>query len=199
MWSAEKTLELIELLHSSLTLWDVTNVDYKNRIKKMDALAGIADKLSITVSDTEKKIKAIKVQFRREHVKLISLKRSGSSPKKCSWFRYEPLLFLLQGQESRGSRSTDSPEREVAEVESEQETDAVIESSHQAETPQSTFPARRLSAKRPADEVKEAFHLMKSLAQRVTTRDEYYVFGENVAHKLRACGRSKRNGINSTA
>ena len=81
---------------------------------------------------------------------------------------------------------------QVAEVESEQETDAVIESSHQAETPQSASPPRRSSAKRPADEVKEAFHLMKSLAQHVTTRDEYNVFGENVAHKLRACGRSKR-------
>ncbi|XP_066965442.1 uncharacterized protein [Macrobrachium rosenbergii] len=191
MWSAEKTLELIELLHSSPAFWDVTNVDYKNRIKKMDALTGITDKLSVSVSDTEK-MKAIKVQFRREHLKLTSLKRSGCSLKKCSWYGYEPLLFLLQGQESRGSRSTVSPERQVAEVDSEQETDAVIESPYQAETPQSASPPRRSSAKRPADEVKEAFHLMKSLAQHVTTRDEYHVSGENVAHKLRACGRSKR-------
>ena len=33
---------------------------------------------------------------------------------------------------------------------------------------------------------------MKSLVEHVTTRDKYHVFGENVAHKLRDCGRSKR-------
>ncbi|XP_042885296.1 uncharacterized protein LOC122261623 [Penaeus japonicus] len=159
-------------------------------MKKMDTLREIATKVSASVIDTEKKIKSLKVQFRREHVKLTSLKRSGTSPKKCVWFGYEPLLFLLQGQESRGSRSTDIPEREVAEVDSEQETDAVIESPHQDETPRSASQPRRSSAKRrPAD---EAFHSMKSLTESVTARDVYHVFGENVAHKLRGCGRSKR-------
>ena len=114
MWSTEKTLQLIELLHSSPVLWDVTSEDYKNRMKKMDALREIATTFSVSEIDTEKKIKSLKVQFRREHLKLTSLKRSGTSPKKCAWFGYEPLLFLLQGQESRGSRSTDTPEREVS-------------------------------------------------------------------------------------
>ena len=81
---------------------------------------------------------------------------------------------------------------QVAEVDSEQETDAVIESPHQDETSQSASQPHRSSAKRPADEMKEAFHLMKSLAEHVTTRDEYHAFGENVAHKLKNCRRSKR-------
>ena len=114
MWSTEKTLELIELFHSSPALWDVTCVDYKKKMKKIDALTEMADKLSVSVSEIEKKIKAIKVQFRREYLKLASLKRSGISPNKCSWFGYKPLMFLLQGQESRASRSTDSTEREVS-------------------------------------------------------------------------------------
>ena len=114
MWSTEKTLQLIELLHSSPVLWDVTSEDYKSRVKKMDALREIATTVSVSEIDTEKKIKSLKVQFRREHLKLTLLKRSGTSPKKCAWFGYEPLLFLLQGQESRGSRSTDTPEREVS-------------------------------------------------------------------------------------
>ncbi|KAK4305204.1 hypothetical protein Pmani_022883 [Petrolisthes manimaculis] len=81
---------------------------------------------------------------------------------------------------------------EVAEVDSEQETDSVIESPHQDETPQSASQPLRLSAKkRPADEVKEAFQMMKSLTEYATKRDEYHVFGENIAHKLRGCGRSK--------
>ena len=33
MWSTDKTLELIELLHSSPALWDVTSEDYKNIIE----------------------------------------------------------------------------------------------------------------------------------------------------------------------
>ena len=64
-----------------------------NKMKKMDAVTGIADKLSLGVSEIEKKIRIIKVQLRRELLKLTSLKRSGASPKKCSWFGYESLMF----------------------------------------------------------------------------------------------------------
>ena len=57
MWSTEKTLQLIELLHSSPVLWDVTNEDYKSRVKKMDALREIATTVSVSEIDTEKKDK----------------------------------------------------------------------------------------------------------------------------------------------
>ena len=60
MWSTDKTLELIELFHSSPVLWDVTSVDYKNKMKKVDAVTEIAAKFSVSVSDTEKKIKPSK-------------------------------------------------------------------------------------------------------------------------------------------
>ncbi|KAK8378978.1 hypothetical protein O3P69_009604 [Scylla paramamosain] len=84
-----------------------------------------------------------------------------------------------------------APRRQVTEVDFEQETDAVIESP-QEETLQNAFQPRRSSANKRDDELKEAFHLMKSLVGHVTTRDEYHVFGENVAHKLRDCGKSVR-------
>ena len=61
MWSTEKTLQLIELLHSSPVLWDATSEDYKNRMKKMDALKEIATTVSVSEIDTEKKIKSLKV------------------------------------------------------------------------------------------------------------------------------------------
>lgn len=209
MWSTEKTLQLIELVHSSPALWDANCGDYKNKVKKVDAMRKIADKLSVDVSEVEKKIKTLKVQLRREHLKLTSMKKSGVSPKKCAWFGYEPLLFMLHGQECTGSQSTDSTEREVAEDGFEQETerelaevcfkeetDAVIESPHlhQEEPPphiasQICFSS---SNKRTGDKLDEAFHLIKAIAECATERDEYHVFGENVAHKLRNCGRSKR-------
>jgi hypothetical protein len=52
------------------------------------------------------KIANLKGQFRREHKKVVASKKTGSSPKKPIWFVYEALLFLLQHNESRGSRST---------------------------------------------------------------------------------------------
>lgn len=55
----------------------------------------------------------MKSQFRREHKKLEESRKSGASPKKCSWFGYEPLMFLLPANPSRGSRSTDVEEYKV--------------------------------------------------------------------------------------
>jgi len=63
-----------------------------------------------------KKNHNLKSQFRRENKKPKESKKSGVSPSKCSWFGYQPLLFLLQGTESRGSRNTDC---EVSEAENE--------------------------------------------------------------------------------
>ena len=58
MWSAEiqVCLQLIEFLHSFPALWDVTSVDYKNRLKKVDAMREISDELSMDVGDVERKI-----------------------------------------------------------------------------------------------------------------------------------------------
>lgn len=72
----------------------------------------LAQKYQMANHDMEKKIHNLKSQFRREHKKLTESKKSGSSPKKSSWFGYHPLLFLLQGMESRGSRDTDCDEGE---------------------------------------------------------------------------------------
>ncbi|XP_063863939.1 uncharacterized protein LOC135102604 [Scylla paramamosain] len=194
MWSTEKTLGLIELLHSSPVLWDASCVDYKNKLKKADAVREIANTLSVDESEIEKKIKALKVQFRREHLKLTSLKKSGASPKKYAWFGYKPLLFLLQGRGARGSQLTDATKRQIAEVDFEQETDAATRSApHQDDAPQSASKPRPSSTnKRSEGKVDETFQMMKSLAEHTIGRDEYHVFGENVAHKLRNCGRSRR-------
>lgn len=106
----------MEDLHSTPCLWEVRCVDYKNRNKKVDAYEMHANKYKISVSDIEKKIQMLKNQFRREHKKLLDSERSGASPKQVNWFGYERLLFLLQGYESRGSRSTDVGNVEKTEV-----------------------------------------------------------------------------------
>lgn len=107
MWTTQKTLDLIEELHINICLWDVTSLDYRNRDKRAKALSELSQKFEVSVLEIDKKIHTLKSQFRREHKKLDEARKSGASPKKCSWFGYEHLLFLLPAQESRGSRSTD--------------------------------------------------------------------------------------------
>lgn len=72
----------------------------------------LSKKYNVSATDVERKIQALKNQFRREHKKFTDLQRRGASPKQINWFGYERLLFLLQGYESRGSRSTDGNEKE---------------------------------------------------------------------------------------
>lgn len=105
-WNSERTLKLIESFHALPCLWDTQIKEYKNRNKKTDAYTTLAAEFNVTATEIEKKLHALKVQFRREHKKCNEAKKSGSSPKKVGWFGYEPLLFLLKGNESRGSRST---------------------------------------------------------------------------------------------
>lgn len=115
-WTQEKTIKLIEEFHSRPALWDVSVPEYKNRNKRRDALKEVSELLALDIGEVEKKIKNLKVQFRREHKSLCARKKSGSSPKKAGWFGYEMLMFLLPQTETRGSRSTIPGENEDEEV-----------------------------------------------------------------------------------
>lgn len=114
MWTTETTLSLIEMLHATPSLWDMTCSDYKNQGKKKDDVQRLANKYDVSFVDMDKKIHSLKTQFRREHKKVTDSKRSGSYPKKGFWFGYEPLLFLLRGSEPRGSQYTDDGTHEVS-------------------------------------------------------------------------------------
>lgn len=111
----ETTLKIIEDFHTLPCLWDAKSTQYKNRDKRREAMESLAKKYTMSIHEMEKKLHNIKSQFRREHKKLITeSKKSGSSPKKSNWFGYQPLMFLLQGMESRGSRSTDGDESQTS-------------------------------------------------------------------------------------
>lgn len=108
MWSTDTALKLIEDLQRNPCLWDVTAIDYRNRDKWASVLTELAEKYKSSVAEVEKKLHTLKSQFWCEHKKLDAARKSGASPKKCSWFGYEPIMFLLPAQESRGSSSTDA-------------------------------------------------------------------------------------------
>jgi hypothetical protein len=108
MWTRNDTLKLTDDLHLQPCLGDVQSAEYKIRKKKVDVFDTLAPKYGVNAMAIESKIQASKTQFLREHKKLRDSKRSGSSPNKAVCYGYEPLLFLLQGRESRGSRNTDN-------------------------------------------------------------------------------------------
>lgn len=67
MWNTESTLKLIESFHALPCLWDIQTKEYKNRNKKTDAYTTLAEEFNVTATEIEKKLHALKVQFRREH------------------------------------------------------------------------------------------------------------------------------------
>lgn len=113
MWTSEQTMKFIDGLRSNPCLWDLTSLDYKNRNKKNDALATLGKEFGVDSHEVDKKIQSLKTQFRREHKKLLASKKSGC-PIKSTWFGYESLLFLLQGNETKGFESPDIVQKEVS-------------------------------------------------------------------------------------
>lgn len=196
MWTTELTLKLIEDLQINVCLWDVTSVDYRNHEKRAKTICELAQKYDVVSSEIEKKIHTLKSQFTREHKKLVEARKSDASPKKCAWFGYEHLLFLLPANESRGSRSTD----EEKEQNSETPEDVQSELLHAEKEPSqseagcnaSNFQAptgRPKTAKRADDFTIEAVQCVKNISQVVTKRDSFTIFGDFVADSLRTCNR----------
>jgi hypothetical protein len=105
MWLNERVLAFIEDLQSSACLWDVHCADYKTRNKKVMRLIFL-QKNEISTIEVEKKVAILKGQFEREDKRVVASYKPRFSPKKPIWFANEALLFLLQHNESMGSRST---------------------------------------------------------------------------------------------
>ncbi|XP_072941224.1 uncharacterized protein [Epargyreus clarus] len=100
VWSNEQISMLIELYQDHTLLWDVSNREYKNKLKKNYAWADIAAELNIPQKEVETKMHILRSQFSREKKKQKSAKRTGSGAEKVfrsKWQWYEPLQFLLRG------------------------------------------------------------------------------------------------------
>jgi hypothetical protein len=63
MWSIERVLTFIEDFQSNACLWDVHHADYKNCIKKSDAIDFLAKMYEICTIEVEKKLAIPKVSF----------------------------------------------------------------------------------------------------------------------------------------
>lgn len=60
MWTTNSTLSLIEDLQMRRCLWDVSSDDYKDRGKKANAVAELAQKYEVSTTELEKKLHTLK-------------------------------------------------------------------------------------------------------------------------------------------
>ncbi|XP_076756616.1 uncharacterized protein LOC143426831 [Xylocopa sonorina] len=214
MWSNSRVLLFIEDLQKNECLWNRKDEHYSNHSKKIESLEYLSKKYELNINEVEKKIRNLKCQFRREYKKLSNSNRCGSS--KASWFGYEPLLFLLPEVESSGSRC---PRREkqsslydqieessVPEELSVSGIQSSREETTKGETPGPNVAYRRSSVlfrKSQANDAKnwalndatnetEALKCMKTLIEAISKRDEFSVYGEHIANKLRNSRKSHR-------
>jgi hypothetical protein len=108
-WGNEIVLQLIELYQNHRLLWDTSNRDYKNKVKKNDAWEDIANALKLPRKQVEAKVHNLRSQFLRETKKISSSKTTGSGQddmKYSLWFAYDSMKFLLRGATTSGTIDT---------------------------------------------------------------------------------------------
>lgn len=89
VWQVQDTLKLINLYRTTPELWNPDHSDYKNRGVRRAAILKLAEEMSTSCVEIERKLRGVRTQFAREHVREISGQKS-------IWFGYQPLLFLAK-------------------------------------------------------------------------------------------------------
>ncbi|CAH0712831.1 unnamed protein product, partial [Brenthis ino] len=109
-WTNELTETLIDLYHKHNMLWDQNDEDYKNKIKRKEALEAISGIMGIHELELKRKIKNLTTQFFRERKKTRKECKSGGLSGNSKWFAYQRLLFLTDTNKSRSCMEKDSSE-----------------------------------------------------------------------------------------
>lgn len=115
MWTTEETCNLIEGYRNSRCLWDPKHSDYKNRIKKHDALEELSKMLNVSVAEVDRKLNNINSQYRRERRNYKKFKKSGAGqyfhPK---WFGYNLMYFLQDKNRPNAGRDAGLEDSQVS-------------------------------------------------------------------------------------
>ncbi|KAF0747492.1 Uncharacterized protein FWK35_00023780, partial [Aphis craccivora] len=72
------TCKLIELYRESPILWDATNLNYKNKFKRADALKEIGMQLSTDANEIDRKLKNVYSQYSRKRRAYKAMKKIWS-------------------------------------------------------------------------------------------------------------------------
>ncbi|KAK5647823.1 hypothetical protein RI129_002715 [Pyrocoelia pectoralis] len=122
-WSNDKVLKLIEAYRERPVLWDSTDAYYKNRNRKEDAWAELANMLDTNdTSEIKKKIQSLLASFRREKQKLKPTSGMGTEEVyNTKWFAFSSLLFLKDKNKPRETQDTETGVNDPFEDYSQQE------------------------------------------------------------------------------
>ncbi|KAG8246555.1 hypothetical protein J6590_082327 [Homalodisca vitripennis] len=193
-WNQDNIVMLIQLYESNKLLWDISDKEYKNKFKRKDAYAAIATELGVNAEEVKKKIDSILAQYRREKKTNILKSGMGTIPPR------ETFSNLTEPNDPAVDMdSSDIDDNDIDNVC--RETASSISSSSVKTPSRYSTPGTSRSgleslsasgrAKRlKKNQVNEAYDIMKSClsdlqSQQPTLRDDYAVYGENVANRLR--------------
>ncbi|CAK1602449.1 unnamed protein product [Parnassius mnemosyne] len=174
-WNKENTALLIEHFKEKRELWDSTSIHFKDRHKKHDAWMDLADKFDTEKSVIEKKMRSLIGQFQRELKKLRSGARAEELTSK--WFGFELLLFLKDKNKVRSTKEAGIPEANSQEIRVSPK-----------KKPQEIRVSPNKKKNKTFDSLeaqKEAYGIMKELHTERKSRDDFTVFGEHIACRLR--------------
>ncbi|RVE46531.1 hypothetical protein evm_008822 [Chilo suppressalis] len=178
-WSHEKTPQFIECYRSYPFLWDSKHRFYKKKIKRHNALLEIAAKFEVEKFEVERKIKNLQSHFLREKKKEQVSKKSGTAADErftSKWFAYKSLLFLSSRNKTR--KTMDS---QMVDHTAEESLDSTAGSTQSSEE----RPNRQHSLENINEKLSNAYSIMTEVYKHRSNKDEYSLFGEQVAIKLR--------------
>lgn len=119
--SKDFLIEFIDIYKENPCLWQIKNKDYSNKQKKSAAYLQLVQKLNEvennpTKDGVVKKINSLRTCFRKEYRKVLASEKSGAGTddlyKPSLWY-YDLLLFLIDQEEPRPSKTTVPDDEEV--------------------------------------------------------------------------------------
>ncbi|XP_072392420.1 uncharacterized protein [Diabrotica undecimpunctata] len=208
-WNEENTQNLLEMYHERPVLWNSRLADYKDRNKRRDALLEISVSFGVEKEEIEKKIRYLLSHFAREVKKEKDSEKSGNGTEetyKSKWFAYKLMEFLkdknkpIVTQDSEGKRKRKEEDSQKVETDDGEESLQVLEQSidgsendvgttAQPQPKSNSINIVKSSGRKSLATnlpiVNEAVNLMRFITTKRAEKDEFSLFGEQVAMKLR--------------
>lgn len=108
IWTHNEVDVLINAYREREVLWNTKIDDFKDRIKRDDAIKELSEICSCSVEEIKKKIRNLRTQYSCERNKrMVSKSGSGASSMSCSskWQYYDAMDFLSDSLTSRPTKS----------------------------------------------------------------------------------------------
>ncbi|XP_014272948.1 uncharacterized protein [Halyomorpha halys] len=201
-WSEDTTVKFVGLYKDCECLWDCNNANYRNKNLREAAYTKIVNEMGLDgfgVQEAKQKVKNLQSTYSQELKKIeVSKKTVGEDGEtytpSVKWFT--TMDSILRNVKKASSKSKVEPcEILLTDIKAEEldDTPRIIPcevSIHEIEEDFSPKP-KRMKTTNEDSNIGQAFQFMKTLTDMVSNRDEYTVYGEHLANRLRNCGRSK--------